>query len=334
MSVAIGRCAWTVIVVVSTVILGCGGTGTGPGLSAGDDAGRGTGGAFAGGDASGVGALDAYVEQGDVQVTFVTLSCNGDCVTVKAVATGGHPPYTFAWDDGSTNSTRQVCPEADTSYRVKVMDTATVGEFPRPAQTAQAPLNANVLACPDGGSAEGGPGPSGGLCLSNPSFEGTAGPTIEQIVAAPWLSCLTGLSYANIWSAGEPAGLAPTDGSTYLRLGTLGGEPRLSSVSEPICAPIQASATYSLTLDMAFESSDSTVPSSLEIWSGSSSCSLGELLWTSSPVTGTSWTTYCATLTPTQDATYLTFAASVPMSVTGNTSGLYIDHLVPVAKCP
>jgi hypothetical protein len=29
---------------------------------------------------------------------------------VEAVATGGQPLYTFAWDDGSTSASRQVCP--------------------------------------------------------------------------------------------------------------------------------------------------------------------------------------------------------------------------------
>lgn len=104
----------------------------------------------------GRGALDAYVEQNQVTVKVITLSCSGDCAIVEAVGTGGCPPYTFKWGDGSTAATRQVCPTSTTTYDVKVTDTGTVGEVPRPPQTVEVPLTADVLSCPDGGSAEGG----------------------------------------------------------------------------------------------------------------------------------------------------------------------------------
>jgi hypothetical protein len=287
-------------------------------------------GAFLGGDASAPGAFDAHIEENHVTITFVTVSCAGDCADVEAVATGGHPPYAFAWDDGSTSATRRVCPKSNTAYDVKVTDTGSTGEFAQAAQTVQVPLPAKVLACPDGGAADAG----GNLCLSNPSLEGTAGATIEQIDAPPWLSCLLGLSYANIWNASLADGIVPSDGNTYLRLGSVGSQSTLSSASEPICAPMEAGSTYHVLLDMAYEPQDSTAPSSLQIWGGASSCSLGELLWTSDPVTATSWKTYCATLTPSKETTYLTLGARVPASLLGNTSGLYIDHMVPVAACP
>ncbi len=103
------------------------------------------------GDAGGRGALDAHIEENHITITFVTLSCSGGCATVEAVATGGYPPYTFAWDDGSTHATRQVCPAASTSYNVKVTDTGTSGELARPAQSVDVPLSANVIACSDAG---------------------------------------------------------------------------------------------------------------------------------------------------------------------------------------
>jgi hypothetical protein len=321
--------AW---MVGSAAVLGgaCGGTAGGPhyNLLTGSDA---EGGIFAG-DAGLPGPLDASIEENHLKVELITLSCPGECAEVEAVATGGHPPYTFAWEDGSTHPIREVCPTSNASYRVEVTDTGATGELSRPSETAQASLTADVLACPDGGTADS--GPSGGVCLSNPSFEGTAAPTIEQIDAPPWMSCLLGLSYANIWSAGQADGIAASDGTTYLRLGTLGGEPRISSASEPLCAPMHAGTVYQVTVDMAYEPQDSTAPSSLQIWGATSSCSLGALLWSSPPVTGTTWTTFCATLSPTQETTYLTLGASVPSSVTGNTSGLYVDHMVPVAACP
>jgi hypothetical protein len=119
----------------------------------GDDAGRIS---FMTGDAAGPQNLGAYIEQGTVAVKLITLSCAGDCATVQAVGTGGHPPYTYAWEDGSTDAVRRVCPTADTGYSVKVTDTGESGEVSRPPQTAKASVTADVLACPDGGAHPGG----------------------------------------------------------------------------------------------------------------------------------------------------------------------------------
>jgi hypothetical protein len=134
----------------TSLALGCGaGGGTNHSL----DVGSGDGGrSFEPSETDGgQGAFDAHIEQGQVAVKLVTLSCSGDCATVEAVGTGGYPPYTFAWDDGSTNPVRQVCPTATARYSVTVADTGAAGEFPRPAETAQASVTADVLACPDAG---------------------------------------------------------------------------------------------------------------------------------------------------------------------------------------
>jgi hypothetical protein len=108
------------------------------------------------------GGLDAYIEDDQIAVKFITVACSGACATVEAVGTGGSAPYTFAWDDGSTSATRRVCPTADASYWVKVTDTATTGEISIPAQTVKASLTADVLACSDAAasSCDGGAGPA------------------------------------------------------------------------------------------------------------------------------------------------------------------------------
>jgi hypothetical protein len=111
---------------------------------------------FSGLDAGAAGPLDAHIERGAVTVTFVTLNCSGDCATVQAVGTGGNPPYTFAWENGSTSATREVCPTSSTKYSVNVSDTGAVGEIQRQPDTVQVPLAANVLTCPDGGTLDAG----------------------------------------------------------------------------------------------------------------------------------------------------------------------------------
>jgi hypothetical protein len=147
---------------VALLAAGCGGNGSEACeclLVGSDDA----GGSFLGTN-SGTSALDASIEENHVAVSIITLSCAGDCAEVEAVPTGGHPPYTFAWDDGSTNATRRVCPTATTNYHVKVTDTGSTGELAQPSESVQVPLTADVLACPDGSASpvDGGCSSSGG----------------------------------------------------------------------------------------------------------------------------------------------------------------------------
>jgi hypothetical protein len=96
-------------------------------------------------------ALDASIEQMDIAVRFVTVSCANACADVVAVATGGNPPYTFRWDDGSSQAMRHLCPTATTNYGVTVTDTARGGELASPSQSVSVPLTAKVIACPDAG---------------------------------------------------------------------------------------------------------------------------------------------------------------------------------------
>jgi hypothetical protein len=120
-------------------------------LDVGDDADAGNLYLQSGGDAA-VAVLDAFIEQNRVAVHVVTLSCEGQCAQVQAVAIGGNPPYTFVWSDGTKGATRSLCPSTTSSFDVTVTDTATSGELARPSQTARASVTADVLACPDAGA--------------------------------------------------------------------------------------------------------------------------------------------------------------------------------------
>ena len=138
-------------------LTGCGGASHGYAFDVGGD----DGGMFASpGDASPPAALDAYIQEGDMAVSFLTLFCSEGCATVEAVATGGNAPYSYKWEDGSTNPTRRVCPTGTTDYSVAVTDTRTSGEFGRTAETVRASLTAKVIACPDGGATDGGVAPT------------------------------------------------------------------------------------------------------------------------------------------------------------------------------
>jgi hypothetical protein len=95
-------------------------------------------------------ALAVHVEDPrQLTIEIVTRACAGDCADIQAVARGGNPPYAFAWDDGSINPMRSLCPTTDSMYSVRVMDTPIDQvEFRYAAHTASAGVTARVLACP------------------------------------------------------------------------------------------------------------------------------------------------------------------------------------------
>ena len=97
-------------------------------------------------------------------------------------------------------------------------------------------------------------------------------------------------------------------------------------VFEPLCAAMHAGTSYSLKVDLANSNAAGLTPTSLEIIGGTTSCDMEETLWTS-PVAGTTWTTFCATLTPTYDWSFVTLELTA-------SAELFIDHIVPVASCP
>jgi hypothetical protein len=150
------------LLVLLPLAVACG-TGNGGRLRVGSEDGRadaGGGGGLLPGVPDG-GALDASDTELRVRIRdpqalsieLVTLRCAGDCAEVIAAASGGNPPYVFAWDDGSADPQHQVCAEQDSTFAVTVTDTAvTDGEFTYEAQRANAELRAQVLACADAGA--------------------------------------------------------------------------------------------------------------------------------------------------------------------------------------
>jgi gliding motility-associated-like protein len=71
--------------------------------------------------------FNLYTEN-DPVVTFTEdtkveeIACPGDPIEIKVSASGGYPPYTFAWDNGSPDSTTVVAPLLSRYYYVTVND--------------------------------------------------------------------------------------------------------------------------------------------------------------------------------------------------------------------
>jgi hypothetical protein len=98
------------------------------------------------------------VEVQDIEgmtIEIVTLSCAGDCADIEAVARGGHPPYSFEWEDGSRDPARRVCLSEDAQLAIEATDTAIVAdEHAYEARTVRAEVTVSVLDCEDGGTPE------------------------------------------------------------------------------------------------------------------------------------------------------------------------------------
>lgn len=62
------------------------------------------------------------VEPVDVEIVGGTIDCPGDSVTLTANASGGAPPYTYAWSNGATTQSITVAPNTSTTYTVSVTD--------------------------------------------------------------------------------------------------------------------------------------------------------------------------------------------------------------------
>jgi hypothetical protein len=153
------------------------------------------------GDAGGPGALDAHIEHDHLAVAFITLSCSGSCADVEAVATGGVPPYHFAWNDGATTAARRVCPDSNTSYSVTVTDTGSTGELAHAPETATAAITADVTACPDGGVSDAG-------ADVGPPLPGDGG-SCDRLAAS---ASSTGANPSGTWSYGWTPSLGGTFG--------------------------------------------------------------------------------------------------------------------------
>lgn len=283
----------------------------GSGGSFGAPVGGGTAGAA--GTGSSLNSLSVRIEDlEEMAIEIVTVSCAGECASVRAVARGGNPPYTFAWSDGMVDAERELCPTASTSYEVTATDTPIASdEFGYVGSSKTALVTANVLECdPDG---------------SVPDDATVAMPTdcIDLEHAAPdevppWTKCgpspdlsdpLTGVPLLHCEVG--PAEWIPT----HVNLASYEGAPTpQESLSGKLCEPLRAGSTTPLSLSFPGSSSgdggfsDALERTSvyLELWGGSEQCGQDELLLTV-PMRALTETRVplCATVTAERDHTHL-----------------------------
>jgi hypothetical protein len=266
--------------------------------------------------------FDVTIERDQSQVSTVALACGG-CADIEAVASGGNPPYSFVWEDGSTGPSRRVCPKSTTTYEVTVTDTAvTSGEFPRPPRTGRATLTATASCAPDAGS---------GLCIVNPSLEGKAAIyEFGGFTAPPWKVCdLPGTPDIRSASVGWTVpGPDPSQGATYLEILWLAQVWR-ETVGAPLCAPLVAGRSYSFKIDATYYQGtvEGVPPGRLQVRMANDLCAEeDQLVWTS-PSLGLSWHTYCVTFTAMADYKY------IKLEPADQETGVLVDNIVPVASC-
>jgi hypothetical protein len=338
------------------VLVGCGGDGGGRGLRVGMNGPEGGGNAGvagidnpSGGASGGLDvmehALAVEVQHESLAVELVTLRCAGECAEVEAVATGGHPPYTFAWDDGPTDAMRMLCSDATTTFGVAVTDTGIdTEELSYAARTERAEVTAAVLSCSDDGGV-----PEAELCLENPSIEGTPGlPLLTPFDALGWDACVdlaglhTGIADETTAQGGVVIYPAPADGESYGTISQDSGFGGRGVLAQTLCAPIPAGAEVSFEVSLARDPVDTPNGPSLvraemavlEVRGGSTLCSEEQSLWRSPPLVP-EWARYCVTFAPEQPIETLSF------NVWGDGGELFlgaatlmIDNIRPVSGCP
>lgn len=92
--------------------------------------------------------LRVTIENNRTATSLLLLNCHQTCAELQAVASGGTPPYTFAWEDGSSKAARKVCPASTTRYAVTASDTRNAGASVNDAPlVASAELRAVVPSC-------------------------------------------------------------------------------------------------------------------------------------------------------------------------------------------
>jgi hypothetical protein len=256
-------------------------------------------------------------------IEVLTVACRGDCADVEAVAHGGNPPYSYVWEDGSSDAKRHVCLVANGTLKVNATDTAIkVPEFDYQAHTATDEISTIVLGCgPDAGV----PTSNSMFCLNNPSLEGTPGLGEQGLKLPGWSIC-------SVTPDVNPSvtAFAPSDGSTYL--GVIGATTDIAeSAGAAFCLPLQAAAPIHFSVDLAVSSFLGS-PAQLQLWGGTTSCDKGELLWTSPTITDVDkWHTFCGTLTPSHSDSYL-MVWPAPMAAVGG-SYVLIDNFKATDHC-
>lgn len=275
--------------------------------------------------------------------------CLGQCVTLQAQATGGESSstYTYTWNQDAgadAGPSIVVCPVATTNYEVIVGTTASelgatasVTIMVDPSCDAGASGSAPDSEAPPMSNSLDAETTPGGICVSNPSFEGATvtGPITSGVppTAVPmgWVAC-TGDPTVDPTLSPLPA----ETGKSFVALPVGSGmfADLTASLGTTLCATLQAGVEYSFCIgvSVAFGDEppqDAPAPS-LRLWGGSSSCDKGEVLWTSDPISNTdAWLQICPSVFPTEEITNIVLEPMLPSTTgTGVFSYVIIDDIV------
>ncbi len=283
----------------------------------------------------------AILNREGVTLDVVTVGCAGSCYEVVAVARGGYPPYSYQWEDGSSDAARTLCPDATRVFSVVARDRGySSEEFTREPETVEAKVTAEVLACPDAGPLDAGippvtdastpdagseptPPPSRPLCIVNGSFE-------EDPIGLPWFSCPINEPAAGymITEPATPFGPQPIDGARYLSLDAT--PVRGAAISQRLCAPVVAGTRYYWSVSMALAAG--SMEGALEVFFSKSPCGVDDGPGDFQLNAPQGWGTICSQWEAPRDADFVTVRA---ITLGGSPVTVYVDQLQPVSPtCP
>ncbi len=191
-------------------------------------------------------------------------------------------------------------------------------------------LNAQQQSCP--------------ICMTNPSFEGTACLGPNTINCPPWTQCGNTTGDSQPCQNSSPSGpnnITASNGSYFMGLA---GSPATQyssgfgeSISQQLCAPLQTGVTYTVSIDLVMGNNNQnyTNPGLVSIYGGSASCAQTQLLFQQAiPTSVTAWQNYTGTFTVTSPWTYISLLGG--SSATGGGFGAaynMIDNLQILQPC-
>lgn len=83
-----------------------------------------------------------------MRLESLVLPCAAECVGVVAVATGGHPPYTYVWSDGLEGPEREICRSTLGPLQVTATDSGRAAiEFGVPPAEVTATVSTRTVSC-------------------------------------------------------------------------------------------------------------------------------------------------------------------------------------------
>lgn len=269
--------------------------------------------------------------------TAVTEPSCGGCYLVIASTSGGEPPYTFSWEDATTDLVRHICPGP---FPTLYSATLTDGKGREASASIRLASSLSCLGADAGAEPTSDPA-TPRICLENGTFEGEPSVNLGTgFNVDKWRTCPSAsgnnnspdLLSSEIAPPGAMGLTLPPDGKTFAGLA------ENESISQSLCEAVYPGDARAFEVDLyRLPIGAGLVPETeaafVRVWGGTATeCSKRELLWIS-PMLTAEWRRFCVRVAPGHFTDLVTFEVGSDQSL-GSPVYVLIDRVRPVDACP